>query len=264
MNGVVPFNFNDHLVRVIDRGKEPWWVASDLAKVLGYSHVPSMVRMLDDDQKGVHSVRTLGGDQDMTIINESGLYDCVLRSKRPEAKVFRKWVTSDLLPTLRKQGYYGKVPALTVNEQVILQKELDRLVQRLERAKTGEVRETIIASIEATCQRLGRDVPDMNKIGHLPPTHSAQIEKFWAAVYVLFECGMVRNHSRKASAGTIAINMRELEAAFKKRGIELPIGDSDFRQLLKSSQDPRFLAIKTVNSAVAAATSCWVFERAVH
>jgi len=83
---------------------EPWFVAADLAAVLGYSHTPSMVRGLDDDEKGVHSVHTPGGYQQVTIVNESGLYSLILCSRRPEARGFKRWVTHEVLPQIRVGG----------------------------------------------------------------------------------------------------------------------------------------------------------------
>lgn len=85
---------------------EPWFVATDVAKALGYGHTPHMTRRLDDDEKGVRSVDTPGGMQDLTVINEPGLYNAVLGSKLPEAKAFKRWVTHEVLPSIRRTGGY--------------------------------------------------------------------------------------------------------------------------------------------------------------
>ncbi len=110
MNNLICFDFAEHSVRVIERGNDPWFVATDVAAVLGYGRAPDMVRMLDDDEKGVHDLHTPGGQQQATIISESGLYACILRSQRPEARAFRKWVTSEVLPAIRKTGTYTVDP----------------------------------------------------------------------------------------------------------------------------------------------------------
>jgi prophage antirepressor-like protein len=110
MTELTVFAFESSAVRSLMIDGEPWFVAADIAAVLGYRNAPDMARMLDDDEKGTQIVRTLGGDQEFTIINESGVYACVLKSRRPEAKPFRKWVTSEVLPTLRKTGRY-EMPA---------------------------------------------------------------------------------------------------------------------------------------------------------
>lgn len=93
-------------VRVISRDGETWFVAGDIAEILGYREAKDMARNLDDDEKGAHIVPTLGGDQAVLIINESGLYSAILRSRRKEAKRFKKWITSTVLPSIRQHGGY--------------------------------------------------------------------------------------------------------------------------------------------------------------
>lgn len=105
------FTFQASEVRTIVRDGEPWFVLSDVADILGFSRGRDAARMLDDDEKGAHLLRTLGGDQEATIINESGVYALALRSRRQEAKPFRKWVTSEVLPAIRKTGCYEGLQA---------------------------------------------------------------------------------------------------------------------------------------------------------
>lgn len=107
-NSVMPFNFGDHLVRVIkdDQG-EPWWVGRDVCRVLNHKDVNMAVKNLDDDEKGTSKVWTPGGEQNMIIINESGLYTLIIRSNKPEAKTFRRWITHEVLPSIRKTGAYA-------------------------------------------------------------------------------------------------------------------------------------------------------------
>ena len=109
MHDLVDFTFDQETVRVVLIGEEPWFVAHDVARVLGYTKAPDMVRNLDDDERATHIVRSTGSltrDQDMTVISESGLYAAILKSRKPEAKRFRRWVTAEVLPTLRKTGRY--------------------------------------------------------------------------------------------------------------------------------------------------------------
>ncbi len=102
------FRFTDTLIlRGFLRDGEPWFVAQDVSEALEYRNAPDMTRNLDDDEKGTQIVRTLGGDQEMTVINESGLYSAILKSRKPEAKTFKKWVTSEVLPSIRKTGSYA-------------------------------------------------------------------------------------------------------------------------------------------------------------
>jgi len=98
--------------RAIDRNGEPWFVLSEVCDRLGIAQVASAARNLDSDEKGVLTVHTLGGDQKKTVINESGLYSLILSSRKPGAKRFKKWITSEVLPSIRKTGSYGgRTPA---------------------------------------------------------------------------------------------------------------------------------------------------------
>lgn len=103
---VIPFKFETREVRTLLIDDQPWFVASDVAQALLYSEAKDMTRNLDDDEKGRQIVPTLGGDQEMLVINESGLYSAILRSRKAEAKRFKKWVTAEVLPAIRKHGRY--------------------------------------------------------------------------------------------------------------------------------------------------------------
>ena len=100
------FRFSSQAVRVIVRDDEPWFVANDVCAALGLDNSRMATDRLDDDEKGVSSIDTPGGAQAMTVISESGLYSLVLASRKPEAKPFKKWVTSEVLPAIRKSGRY--------------------------------------------------------------------------------------------------------------------------------------------------------------
>lgn len=104
---VTMFNFGNTTVRVCqDSEGEPWFVASDIANILGYRDAFNLCRRLDDDDKGTQKMSTPSGGQDFTVINESGLYNAILCSNKPEAKFFKRWVTSEVLPAIRKTGGY--------------------------------------------------------------------------------------------------------------------------------------------------------------
>ncbi len=114
------FNFNLTPVRVVMIDGQPWFVAVDVALILGYRNAPDATRLLDEDEKGTHILRTPGGAQDATVINESGLFNLVLRSRRAEAKAFRKWVTGEVLPALRRTGTYTAAPTLDLSDPLVL------------------------------------------------------------------------------------------------------------------------------------------------
>ncbi|NMP58064.1 phage antirepressor KilAC domain-containing protein [Enterococcus mundtii] len=111
MNTPQIFNFEQNEVRTILVNNEPYFVGKDVAEVLGYSNTQKAVlNHVDEEDKGVTKWDTLGGKQNMTIVNESGLYSLILKSKLPNAKKFKRWVTSEVLPTIRKTGSYTNVP----------------------------------------------------------------------------------------------------------------------------------------------------------
>lgn len=115
MNAIVPFDFNGQQVRTLrDEHGDPQFVASDVAKILGYRDAEKLTRRLDPEDRGTRSVGTPSGDQLMTVITEPGLYDAVLGSKVPGAREFKRWVIAEVLPTIRKTGTYSTVthPAL--------------------------------------------------------------------------------------------------------------------------------------------------------
>lgn len=106
MSNVVPFNFQDHNITVLtDVNGEPWFVAKGVSDVLGYSDAFEMTKRLDEDEKQNRQV-TGFGPRGVITINESGLYSAILGSTKTEAKRFKKWVTSEVLPSIRKTGGY--------------------------------------------------------------------------------------------------------------------------------------------------------------
>lgn len=99
-------------VRALMRDGEPWFVAADVCKALEIANNRDALTRIDDDEKGVALADTLGGKQEVTIVNEPGLYSLVLGSRKPEAKVFKRWVTHEVIPSIRKHGAYLTPEAL--------------------------------------------------------------------------------------------------------------------------------------------------------
>ena len=107
--GLQVFNFNEKEstpIRVQVINKEPWFVAKDVCQVLGIEKHRDAISRLDEDERGSVLVDTLGGKQQFTAANESGLDHLIFQSRKPEAKKFRKWVTAEVLPSIRKTGRY--------------------------------------------------------------------------------------------------------------------------------------------------------------
>lgn len=107
-NKMTPFLYKDVAVRVVeDDHGNPWWVAKDVCQVLELENASRALESLDDDEKGVTKCNTLGGNQEMLTVSESGLYHLIFKSRKEEAKKFRKWITSEVVPALRKTGSYS-------------------------------------------------------------------------------------------------------------------------------------------------------------
>jgi prophage antirepressor-like protein len=113
-SAIVEYVFEDITVRTtVDNNGEIWFIATDIARVLGYSKVSNMVRMVDEDERGAHIVSTSSGNKTVTILNESGVNHVILNSKRSEAIRFRKWLTKEVIPTIMKTGSYSTVQPST-------------------------------------------------------------------------------------------------------------------------------------------------------
>lgn len=106
-SAVLPFVFADQQVRALTIDGDPWFVAKDVCEILDLENVTKAVSGLEDDELALLKVRSGGQDREMNCISESGLYTLIIRSNKPQAKPFRKWVTAEVLPTIRKTGGYA-------------------------------------------------------------------------------------------------------------------------------------------------------------
>ena len=134
-------------IRTLTIDGEPWFVAADVCRALEIGNPSMTVERLDDDEKGISTIDTLGGKQRMTIINEPGLYSLVLSSRKPEAKAFKRWITHEVIPAIRKYGGYmtkSLLEQVLENPSLIYefarwmlaeQQKNERLRQELDRAK---------------------------------------------------------------------------------------------------------------------------------
>ncbi|MCG7657134.1 BRO-N domain-containing protein [Wielerella bovis] len=122
------FSFANQSLQIIIKDNQAWFIASEVANLLGYLKASDLTRILDDDEKGTHNMRTLGGNQDVSIINESGFYHAAFKSRKAEVKPFRKWVTSEVLPQIRKTGTYSGSPKPTKDERTGLRQAVTMLV----------------------------------------------------------------------------------------------------------------------------------------
>lgn len=112
MSEIELFRYQDRDVRTVVIDGEPWFVAADVCEILGYSRINNALRMLDTDDLATHLVSGSDGrDRPGQVVSEAGLFDLILRSERPEAKAFKRWVTHDVLPQIRRTGTYTTIPA---------------------------------------------------------------------------------------------------------------------------------------------------------
>lgn len=132
-NDFTIFKFGDSEIRVINKCGEPWFVAKDVCDALALTNSRKALTALDDDEKGVTLSYTLGGEQNISIVSESGMYTLVLRCRDAVNKgsvphKFRKWVTAEVLPSIRKHGEYVKGKKTTVEERTPLRDAVNMLV----------------------------------------------------------------------------------------------------------------------------------------
>lgn len=157
MNELQVFQYNSMEVRTVRRDGEPWFVLKDVCQVLCLSNSRMVADRLDEDEVSqTYITDSLGRRQETTIISESGLYAVILRSDKPEAKPFRKWVTAEVLPSIRKNGGYIKDQEGMGPEELLAQA---LLVAR----RTLEEQSAKLATLEAENQKL------MNELHRVPP-----------------------------------------------------------------------------------------------
>ncbi len=145
------FNFGDIAIRTFTgMDGEPRFVAADVCKALGISKPENAYARLDDDEKDTCQMDTLGGRQQMVIITESGLYNLILRSDKPQAKVFKKWITSEVLPAIRKTGVYLNHP-MSPGDMLVAMGEAMREFERRDAQRQREITEVrVILANEVT------------------------------------------------------------------------------------------------------------------
>jgi prophage antirepressor-like protein len=164
---VIPFRFESEssTVRVVEIDGEPWFVVKDVLSALEYAEDYNPSRAVDrvpDKWKGVHPLHTLGGQQDMVIFSEAGLYFFVGRSDKPKALPFQMWLAGEVLPSLRKRGFYGLVP---IRERMRHHGTLLRVVKQLVGSRDAMERELLLQAATDITRILGLKMPDLSLLG---------------------------------------------------------------------------------------------------
>lgn len=191
MNNLTVFNNKEFgNLRSLEINNEPWFVGKDVAKILGYANPnDAITKRVDEEDKGVAKCDTPGGTQPMVIINESGLYSLILSSKLPNAKKFKRWVTSEVLPSLRKTRFYslGNIKGLSENTQLVIAignslAEQEQRINQVEKKVNDTVGDlkTIIEAIKSEANwRQGIN----NKIGQIVAAKGSTWEVEYPLLY---------------------------------------------------------------------------------
>jgi len=169
---IIPFSFESasSTIRVVEIDGEPWFVAKDVAEALDYaestlSNIDKTIGNVPDEWKGRYPIPTLGGPQDLYILSESGLYFFVGRSDKPKALPFQKWLAGEVLPTLRKRGYYGELkPA----EMLRFHTALSRTVRQLETTQTALSQNILLQQVRGICSILKVRMPEVALLRQKP------------------------------------------------------------------------------------------------
>lgn len=160
MDELKVFDFKNNEIRTLLIDDEPYFVGKDVAEVLGYERSDNAIRShVDTDDKLMHQISASGQRRNMTLINESGLYSLILSSKLPQAKDFKRWVTKEVLPSIRKTGGY-KVPASPMEALQLMfdvQKEQDQKIEKVDQRVTHlEKTTTIVSSQQLTLTKIAK------------------------------------------------------------------------------------------------------------
>lgn len=249
------FNFNNQAIRIMERSGEPWFVAADVCDALEIGNPTMALKRLDQEDLALITIEGITrGNNQVNLINESGLYSLILTSRKEEAKRFKKWVTSEVLPSIRKTGSYGSRPQ-EVNNAAL---QADKLAERLIETTHPELRRILWAGLDRYCKMLGIATPALEAMRPLTPPEPAELVQFWATVNTLQDaCGVRLNHSRHPHV--MALNLNECARAALVHGLTMaPL--HVLKPLLRQGQRYAMLGIKDVSSRHTQRTvHCWLF-----
>lgn len=153
--------------RVIEVNGDPWWVAKDVAEALEYARFDSnLLDAVPDEWKGTNPIRTPGGVQDLWCLSEPGLFFFINRSDKPKALPFQKWLAGEVLPAIRKRGYYG---AMTPVERMRHHVALSRLVKQAVHSHDGFEQHILMEQVKDACALLRITMPPLSTLGKPAP-----------------------------------------------------------------------------------------------
>lgn len=250
------FDFQGHVLQVVmDENNEPLFIAKEVAEILEYTDAQAMTRKLDDDEVSNRQIVGLGsptGGRGTIVINESGLYSAVITSHKPEAKVFKKWLTSVVLPSIRKTGsYQTQIPEFTtapnpqdcfLKHHKVATKLFAKNAERVQYANALTKQQTGV-DILAQAQSL----VDRNPVAfasRLPKDNTAHAQTFWDNFHALSAKG-IRVDTYIGDTNLIAININYAQRQFAKH--KLPVAPfKDLSQGFHQLESPKLIAASKV------------------
>lgn len=179
-------------VRCIEKDGEPWWVLKDVCDILNIANSSNISSRLDEDELTYIKCSSGGQIREMTAINESGLYNVIIRSDKPKAKPFRKWITSEVIPSIRKTGGYG-VPQMTQSELILKiaqnNVELERRIAEAEK-QTEAVSEKLDSALDIFTQPVTENWKEETNriINRMIEEHNLNYGVFRRKMYDELEC----------------------------------------------------------------------------
>jgi prophage antirepressor-like protein len=158
-----PFQFSDLDVRTaVDQDDQVWFCAKDVCQVLGIDWTSHTLDNMPDDWFMVVNFTTIKGDRDTYFINEPGLYRLIFRSNKPRAIEFSNWVCQEVLPTIRKNGFFGEVSS---RERLAYSKQIVEITSKLTATKDAMLHRMLVAELRDCCNVVGRPMPDLTLLG---------------------------------------------------------------------------------------------------
>jgi len=154
-----PFQFETLDVRTaVDDNENVWFCAKDVCAVLEITWAGPTLENMPEEWKGMLKLHTPGGEQNANFINESGLYSLIFRSNKPKAKEFANWVLGEVLPQIRKHGFFGSLPT---KDYIAVVKQIDILTDRLTDTKNAFTHQLLVNPLRNLCNMAGHPMPDI-------------------------------------------------------------------------------------------------------
>lgn len=223
MTQLMVFSYAHRQVRTAIIAGAPWFVASDLVDLLDIGRVHDAVRGLDDDERGTETIRTPGGEQRLTVVSEPGMYSLILRSRKPEAKKLKRWVTHEVLPQIRRTGSYSVVPqslpealrayADEVEARAVVEarlREVEPLAQSWEKLASASGDYSVRDAAQILCRDGGFQIGQNRLFRYLRETGRAWLDQNSRPYQWAVDAGLV---SEKASTFQFARTNGDLQLA---------------------------------------------------